>query len=31
VRDGCLIDGPVSAPVRSYEVRLDGSTILLRR
>ena len=31
VRDGHLVDGPVSAPVRTYEVRLAGTTILLRR
>ena len=31
VRTGQLVDGPVSADVQAYEVRLDGDTVLVRR
>jgi nitrite reductase/ring-hydroxylating ferredoxin subunit len=31
VRDGKLVDGPISTDVPAYEVRIDGDTILLRR
>ena len=31
VRTGKLIDGPVSTDVRSYEVRVDGGYVLVRR
>ena len=31
VRTGRLVDGPVSADVTAYEVRLDGDTVLVRR
>ena len=31
VRTGKLIDGPVSADVPSYEVRIEGETIYLKR
>ena len=31
VRTGKLVDGPISADVPVYEVRVDGDTILLRR
>lgn len=31
VRDGSLVDGPVSAPVRQYDVCVEGDTILVRR
>lgn len=30
VRSGKLIDGPISADVPAYEVRVEGDTILLR-
>jgi hypothetical protein len=26
-----LVDGPVSAPVPSYEVRVEGDTVYVRR
>src|SRR5438552_8205376 len=31
VRSGKLVDGPVSADVAVYEVRVDGDTVYLRR
>ena len=31
VRSGKLIDGPVSTDVRSYEVKVDGGHVLVRR
>jgi nitrite reductase/ring-hydroxylating ferredoxin subunit len=31
VRTGKLVDGPVSADVATYEVRLDGGTVLVKR
>ncbi|MBV9587144.1 MAG: non-heme iron oxygenase ferredoxin subunit [Alphaproteobacteria bacterium] len=31
VRTGKLVDGPISADVPAYEVRIEGDTILLRR
>ena len=31
VRTGKLVDGPISADVPAYEVRVEGDTILLRR
>ena len=31
VRTGELVDGPVSAPVPVYEVRLEGDTVFVRR
>ncbi len=31
VRSGKLIDGPVSADLAVYEVRIDGAAILVRR
>jgi nitrite reductase/ring-hydroxylating ferredoxin subunit len=31
VRTGRLIDGPVSADIRTYEVRVDGDSVLVRR
>jgi nitrite reductase/ring-hydroxylating ferredoxin subunit len=31
VRSGKLIDGPVSADLPTYEIRVDGKTILLGR
>ena len=31
VRTGRLIDGPVSADVPTYEVRVEGDTVYLRR
>jgi nitrite reductase/ring-hydroxylating ferredoxin subunit len=31
VRSGKLIDGPISTDVRSYEVKVDGGHVLVRR
>ena len=31
VRTGKLVDGPISADVTAYEVRLDGDTVFVRR
>jgi 3-phenylpropionate/trans-cinnamate dioxygenase ferredoxin component len=31
VRDGKLIDGPVSTDVPTYQIRIDGDIILLKR
>src|SRR5579864_5674054 len=31
VRDGKLVDGPVSADLAVYETRIDGDTILVKR
>ncbi|HVB16091.1 MAG TPA: non-heme iron oxygenase ferredoxin subunit [Stellaceae bacterium] len=31
VRDGKLVDGPVSADLAVYEIRIDGDTILIKR
>jgi 3-phenylpropionate/trans-cinnamate dioxygenase ferredoxin component len=31
VRSGKLIDGPVSADLLAYKVRVDGDTVLLKR
>ena len=31
MRSGKLVDGPVSADVPSYEVRIEGDAVLLRR
>ncbi len=31
VRSGRLVDGPVSADVPTYDVRIDGGTVLVRR
>jgi nitrite reductase/ring-hydroxylating ferredoxin subunit len=31
VRTGKLIDGPISADVPVYEVRIDGDTVLIKR
>src|SRR5215475_7575681 len=31
VRTGELVNGPVSTPVATYEVRVDGETVYLRR
>jgi 3-phenylpropionate/trans-cinnamate dioxygenase ferredoxin component len=31
VRDGRLVDGPVSADLPVYEIRIEGETVLVRR
>jgi 3-phenylpropionate/trans-cinnamate dioxygenase ferredoxin subunit len=31
VRDGRLVDGPVSADVRSYDVQVEGDIVFIRR
>ena len=31
VRDGKLVDGPVSADLAVYETRIDGDTVLVKR
>lgn len=31
VRSGKLVDGPVSADVAAYEVRVDGDTVFVKR
>ena len=31
VRDGRLLDGPVSADVPAYETRIEGDTVFVRR
>src|ERR1700758_4860476 len=31
VRTGKLVDGPISADVRAYEVRVEGGTVYTRR
>jgi nitrite reductase/ring-hydroxylating ferredoxin subunit len=31
VRTGKLIDGPISADVPVYEVRIEGDTVLIKR
>ena len=31
IRTGKLVDGPVSADVPAYEVRVDGDTVLINR
>jgi nitrite reductase/ring-hydroxylating ferredoxin subunit len=31
IRSGKLVDGPISADVPVYEVRIDGDTVLIKR
>jgi len=31
VRTGELVNGPVSAPIATYEVRVDGETVYIKR